>query len=63
MRITFEKTAAEDEDPTVFPVVSCPANMIVLQTVSAGTSGRSRGNNAHRTCEIISPSVNLHSGR
>jgi len=34
------KESTEDEIPTAFPVVSCPANMIVLQTVSAGISGR-----------------------
>ena len=38
-RIAFEETITEDESPTVFAVVSCPASMIVLRIVSWMTSG------------------------
>ena len=36
---TTSKDYIEDEIPTVFAVVSCPANMIDLQTVSVEISG------------------------
>ena len=36
----FEKNTAEDNFPTDFDTVSCPANIIVLRRVSAGRSRR-----------------------
>ena len=39
MRVTFKKSIVVNNVPTVFDVVSCPANMIGLWVVSAGISG------------------------
>lgn len=61
MRTAFESTD-EEKIPTNFDVVSCPANIIDLQMVSARISVTAR-NNTNRTWETISSSANLQPWR
>ena len=66
MRIRLEHDTVEDKTPTDFAEVSCPANMIALQTMSVGNPGWRQeviltgfgGGSLHRS--IASPDAENH---